>query len=177
MLAFCEAALLDRLPSKLPEGPSAVAPPCWVISEATWGSRALNGDGQCWLSVRLLCRVPPWPLELCRVTFAAARAVQIVPELVWEQPCARLEKPSGPATPELVWERLENRSEFVCTWSGGSQAWARETPAFVGTATGVRNFGLERQLVIRIGLVATSVLVRKTPDFVRAARDTDTQRP
>ena len=33
-----------------------VAVRCWLISEATWNSRAVNGDGQCWLSVRLLCQ-------------------------------------------------------------------------------------------------------------------------
>ena len=28
----------------------------WVTSEATWDSHASYGDGQCWLSLRLLCR-------------------------------------------------------------------------------------------------------------------------
>ena len=28
----------------------------WVTSEATWDSHASCGDGQCWLSLRLLCR-------------------------------------------------------------------------------------------------------------------------
>ena len=43
VLAFCEAALLDRvvIPSKLSTGLSAVATRCWVTSEAAWGSQAL----------------------------------------------------------------------------------------------------------------------------------------
>ena len=28
----------------------------YFTSEAAWDSRALNGDGQCWLSVTLLCQ-------------------------------------------------------------------------------------------------------------------------
>ena len=46
VLAFSETALWR----------SAFATRCWVTSEAARDSRAFNGDGQCWLSLRLLCR-------------------------------------------------------------------------------------------------------------------------
>ena len=45
VLAFCEAVSL-----------SAFVMRCLLTSEAAWDSRALNGDDQCWLSVRLLCQ-------------------------------------------------------------------------------------------------------------------------
>ena len=64
-LAFKEAVWQNGLTSKAKQEPSAVetARSC-VTSEAAWrsrasndeSSRALHGDGQRWLSVRLLCR-------------------------------------------------------------------------------------------------------------------------
>ena len=44
MLAFCETVLWRS------------AYTSWVTSEATWDSHASYGDGQRWLSLRLLCR-------------------------------------------------------------------------------------------------------------------------
>ena len=46
MLAFCETVLWR----------SAFETRCWITSEATWDSHTSYGDGQCWLSLRLLCR-------------------------------------------------------------------------------------------------------------------------
>ena len=45
VLAFCEAVSV-----------SAFVTRCWLTSEAIWNSQAVNGEGQCWLSVRLLCQ-------------------------------------------------------------------------------------------------------------------------
>ena len=53
VLASCET-VLSR---------SAFATRCWVTSEAAWDSRAFNGDDQCWLSLRLLCRALQRSLE------------------------------------------------------------------------------------------------------------------
>ena len=64
VLAFCEAVvsgqLRSRLRSRLASGVirfgQAVATKSYVISEATWDSRAFTGDDQCWPSARLSCR-------------------------------------------------------------------------------------------------------------------------
>ena len=102
----------------------AVAARCWVTSEATRDCNALNGDGQCWLSVRPLCRGTSAAFEVSfrryQVRPSVCHPVLVVLtfcEAVVSEHCRSRSGARG------WFQTLDSVLEPEVDWSGRNQIW------------------------------------------------------